>query len=319
MALRARARRWRRRRSRCRRRSRPCCAPACSTKLAHSAWLRSVAPRADQCSVGSACTTSPSPRSTAASQSTASAARPGTARLQDRVVAERRDDARAEALPQPADRLAVHVVVVVVRDEHRVDPRQVVEGDARRVDALGADEGERAGALGPHRIDQHVAPPRLDQEATRARRRRRAPRRRRRARAAGRRRTGSGSSAGHAAPRSASCQRSKASAPLRPGLARVEEPHAVEMVRHRTLVVGVGAPAARAAPSRRRRPRRPHRASVSTRRRLGIIPPRYAVATAAALRRARFAARRAQVSTMPLFPVNVCSRMLQPEREEREQ
>jgi hypothetical protein len=42
---------------------------------------------------------------------------------QDRIVAERRNDARAEVLPNSADHLRIHVIVVIVRDEHRVDTR----------------------------------------------------------------------------------------------------------------------------------------------------------------------------------------------------
>ena len=178
--------------------------------------------------------------------------RPGPARsrAQDRVVAERRDDARPEALPQPPDRLHVHVVVVVVGDQHGVDLRQVVEGDAGRIDAPGPDEREGAHPLGPHRIDQHVAPARLDQErgvadegdahalAVEARRR-----------AVGG--NGLGKLAGHASPRSPSCHFRNAPGPLGRDAARIEEAHAVEMVRSGPLVVGVGAPARQQRPAAR--------------------------------------------------------------------
>jgi len=50
-------------------------------------------------------------------------------RLQDGVVAERRDNQGTKALPQPADRGHVHVVIVVVRDEDAIDLGQRVEGD----------------------------------------------------------------------------------------------------------------------------------------------------------------------------------------------
>src|SRR6185503_8873894 len=78
--------------------------------------------------------------------------KPGYALLQDSVVAERSDDAWAEALPKPADRVHVHVVVVIVRDEHGIDGGQVVEVDARRVHALRARKRDRTGALGPDGI-----------------------------------------------------------------------------------------------------------------------------------------------------------------------
>ena len=51
----------------------------------------------------------------------------------------------------------IEMVVMVVRDQHRVDPRQIREGDARRVHALRSGERERTGAVGKDRIDQDVA------------------------------------------------------------------------------------------------------------------------------------------------------------------
>ncbi len=55
-------------------------------------------------------------------------------------------------------RLDVEMVVVVVCDQYGIDRRQVVEGDARRVDALRPHEAEGAGALGIDRVDQEVEP-----------------------------------------------------------------------------------------------------------------------------------------------------------------
>ena len=80
----------------------------------------------------------------------------GDARPDDRVVAQRHDHARPVALVDAGQRLDVEMVVVVVRDQHDVDARQVRKGDAGLVDALGADEGQRARTLRIHRVDQQV-------------------------------------------------------------------------------------------------------------------------------------------------------------------
>ena len=61
----------------------------------------------------------------------------------DGVVAERRDDARAMGRGEPREGRDVEVVVVIMRDQHRVDCRQRVERDAGIVDALGPGEAER--------------------------------------------------------------------------------------------------------------------------------------------------------------------------------
>ena len=92
----------------------------------------------------------------------------------DRVVAERRDDPRPVAPPEPPQGLDVEMVVMVVRDQHRVDRRQVLEGDARRVDPLGPGEGDRARPLREDRVGQEVEPRDLDQQRGMADRGRRA-------------------------------------------------------------------------------------------------------------------------------------------------
>ena len=51
------------------------------------------------------------------------------------------------------------MVVVVVRDEHDVDVRQLGERDARRQMALRADEATRRGALGEDRVGSRLSPP----------------------------------------------------------------------------------------------------------------------------------------------------------------
>ena len=111
---------------------------------------------------------------------------------------------------------AIHVVVVVVRHQHRVDLRQVVEGDAGRIHALGADERKGTGAIRPHRIDQNVSPARLQQEAGVAdvghAHRVAGDLRGRPVRGE----SDSGTLAGHDAPRSPNCQRRNASRPFGP-------------------------------------------------------------------------------------------------------
>jgi hypothetical protein len=82
----------------------------------------------------------------------------------DRIVAEGRHDPRPVPLPETRQGGKIQVVVVVMGDEHRIDAGQIVEPDTRRVVAPGAGEGHRAGALGPDRICDDVAPCHLDQE-----------------------------------------------------------------------------------------------------------------------------------------------------------
>ena len=68
-------------------------------------------------------------------------------------------------------------------------------------------------------------------------------------RAGGRSRNGLGKLAGHAAPAIAELPLQKRARPFGRDAVRIEEAHAVEMVRQRTLVVGVGARAAQQRPA----------------------------------------------------------------------
>ena len=52
------------------------------------------------------------------------------------------------------DGCVVQVVVVVVRQDHAGNGRQLVNRDGRRMKTLGAQELERRGALGKHRVGQ---------------------------------------------------------------------------------------------------------------------------------------------------------------------
>jgi hypothetical protein len=153
----------------------------------------------------------------------------------DGVVAERGDDARTIGGREPRQGRDVEVVVVIMRDQHRVDCRQRTEGDARIVDALGPGEAERRGALRPHRVDQQIEAGGLEQQGGvadvrdapgRARNARRRPvgkRARRPRRPLGLRRAG---------PPAEHVEDA-----LRRRAVRVEEVRPVEMVRHRPVVV----------------------------------------------------------------------------------
>ena len=64
---------------------------------------------------------------------------------------------------QAADGGEVEVVVVIVRDQHPIDGREVGDVDARGVDALGAGKAEGAGAFRPMRVEQDVDASGLDE------------------------------------------------------------------------------------------------------------------------------------------------------------
>jgi hypothetical protein len=83
--------------------------------------------------------------------------------LEVRADAERDEEARA-ARRQVLHGLHVEVVVVVVRDEHGVDRRQVGERDRRRMEALRPDR-DRRHALGEDRVEQQAQPVDLDVDA----------------------------------------------------------------------------------------------------------------------------------------------------------
>ncbi len=57
---------------------------------------------------------------------------------------------------QRADGRVVQVIVVVVRDHHRIDGGQLAQADRHRLEALRAEQGERRGSLAPDRIGQHA-------------------------------------------------------------------------------------------------------------------------------------------------------------------
>ncbi len=65
---------------------------------------------------------------------------------------------------QAGQRFDVEMVVMVMRDQHRIDRRQRLERDAGRVDPLGAEKRQRARTLGIDRVDQDVEPGNLVEE-----------------------------------------------------------------------------------------------------------------------------------------------------------
>ncbi len=79
-----------------------------------------------------------------------------------------RHDEQGRTLRLPVQRqhaVQVEVVVVVVRDQHRVDVRQFAKRQPRRLGALRAQETQRRGALGEDRIGEQVDAADLHQHA----------------------------------------------------------------------------------------------------------------------------------------------------------
>ena len=76
------------------------------------------------------------------------------------LQAERHEEARRAAalLGELAHRFLVEMVVVVMRDHHRVDVRQLGERRHRLHHALRPREADRRGALGKMRIGEHIQP-----------------------------------------------------------------------------------------------------------------------------------------------------------------
>src|SRR3546814_7106554 len=65
-------------------------------------------------------------------------------------------DQRPVALPQPLERRHIHMVVMIVAEEHDVDLRQIIEPYARRPHPFRPREGEGRGAFRPDRVGQYV-------------------------------------------------------------------------------------------------------------------------------------------------------------------
>ena len=80
-------------------------------------------------------------------------------------MSKRRHNLRLVALPESSKRLHIQVIVVSMRNQDDVDRREIVEGDARRIDTPRAHTGKRADALRPDRVGQDVQAGSLQQEA----------------------------------------------------------------------------------------------------------------------------------------------------------
>ncbi len=80
----------------------------------------------------------------------------GDVAVDEGVVAERGEDGGAVGAPEATKTGEIEVVVVIVGDEDGVDARELIEGDAGWVVALGAGERERGAALGEDGVDEKV-------------------------------------------------------------------------------------------------------------------------------------------------------------------
>ena len=81
------------------------------------------------------------------------------------VIAERRDDARPMGGGQPRQRRDIEMIIMPVRHQHRIDRRQCIECDARIVDPFRSGKADRGGTRRPHGIAQEVDTARLDEKA----------------------------------------------------------------------------------------------------------------------------------------------------------
>ena len=59
----------------------------------------------------------------------------------------------------------VHMVVVIMGDQHGINRRQIGKGDAGQVNPPRPEQAERAGMAGPDRVYQQVQPGELNEEA----------------------------------------------------------------------------------------------------------------------------------------------------------
>lgn len=65
----------------------------------------------------------------------------------DRVIAEWRHDTRPMLRTQPPERSYIEMIIMIVRYQHEINWRQIIEGDARLDDAPGSGKSEGARAL----------------------------------------------------------------------------------------------------------------------------------------------------------------------------
>jgi hypothetical protein len=82
----------------------------------------------------------------------------------DGIVAERGDDEGSVRGLQPAQRCDVEMVVVIVRQQHGIDRRQIGKGDPGCGHSARPGEADGTGPIGPERIGENVEARGLDQQ-----------------------------------------------------------------------------------------------------------------------------------------------------------
>lgn len=82
----------------------------------------------------------------------------------DNIIAKRRDEVGFVVNVKLLQRLQIQMIIMIMRDQHEIDRRQICKLHTGRIDALGPDKAEGAGALRPDRIDQNIQACRLDEK-----------------------------------------------------------------------------------------------------------------------------------------------------------
>ena len=84
--------------------------------------------------------------------------------MEEARISKRRDERRSEPRIELAERLGLHVVVVIVTHEDDIDRRQLRDGVCRRSNATRTKAPERSCVTREHRIREDRRPPGLDQK-----------------------------------------------------------------------------------------------------------------------------------------------------------
>jgi hypothetical protein len=74
------------------------------------------------------------------------------------VIAKWRQNAGPIPMPEPRQRRKLEMVIVIMRNEHGIDRRQVIEGDTRRVSTLRPNKGKWACSVRAYWIGQDIEP-----------------------------------------------------------------------------------------------------------------------------------------------------------------
>jgi len=85
-------------------------------------------------------------------------------RTQEYLVAQGDQHARRKPLIQPSQNREIQVIVVIVTDDHQIDPRQGVEIDPGLAHSLGTHPAEWTGSPGPDGIGENVQSRQLNQD-----------------------------------------------------------------------------------------------------------------------------------------------------------